>query len=76
MLPLYDLALFYCNPSTISSRLVPFVVAHTLVPMPKSHIDNDSKKARSMENALILHSYTTTTQCIVADSRTRSTSTL
>jgi hypothetical protein len=73
---LYDLALFYPNSSTFSSQFVSFVVAHTLISKPQSHIDNDSKKARSMENAQTLGLYTTTAQCIVADSLTTLNNTL
>lgn len=69
MFSLYEQALSYSNQSTFSSRLVPFVVAHTMAPIPRSCVDNDSKKARSMEKALILHPCITTAQRTVADSR-------
>jgi hypothetical protein len=68
-LDLYCLALFCCsNPSILYSLPALFVVAHALVPKRRPHLDNDSKKARSMENANDLRLYTATAQCIVGDS--------
>ena len=65
----YYLALFCCsNHSIFASLPALFVVAHALVPKPRPHLDNDSKKARSMENANDLRLYTATAQCIVGDS--------
>jgi hypothetical protein len=70
-------ALFCCSNNSIPYSLPAlFVVAHALVPKPRPHLDNDSKKARSMENANDLRLYTATAQCIVGDSPVRSSSTL